>query len=360
MRIAKFVTLDDPWPWPRQTPRGDGVFGDTRFVFDRGCKSYDYLVVFNQLPPELAESPEPQRAIFIAPEPASIKRYDPAFLRQFGTVITHDPDTTHPGCIFSQVGSPWHVGVPTGRTARYGESLSFEQLAQPAGAKPKLISVICSDKAFTPEHRCRLELVKALQAHFGDRLDFFGRGLRDLEDKAQALLPYRYHVALENTDARDAWTEKLADAFLAETFPIYWGCRNAEDYFPADSFARIPVDDHAAAITIIEKIIVGDIADARRPAVQEAKRRVLYEHNIFALLDRTLSALSARGGVAASAPVRLLPEPAFAAALPAPAWSTRIKALTDRMLRRHPAALDLLRRGYRSLIAMSGMRRIQP
>jgi hypothetical protein len=360
MRIAKFVTLDDPWPWRRQTPRGDGVFGDTRFVFDRDCKSYDYLVVFNQLPPELAERPEPQRAIFVAPEPAIIKRYDPAFLRQFGTVIAGNPDTVHPGCILSQVGSPWHVGVPTDQIARYGESLSFEQLAQPVAAKPKLMSVICSDKAFTPAHRRRLELVKALQDHFGNRLDFFGRGIRDLEDKAEALLPYRYHVTLENTDACDGWTEKLADAFLAETFPIYWGCRNAEDYFPPDSFARIPMDDHAAAIGIIEKIIAGGVADAARPAVQEAKRRVLYEHNIFALLDRTLAALSARTGVSAGAPVRLLPETAFAPA-PALSWLARIKALIARVLRRHPVALDLLRRCYRSLVAMSGMRRrIQP
>src|SRR5262249_5312923 len=167
VRVAKFVTLDAPWPWLRQTPRGDGVFGDTRFVFDRDCKTYDYLVVFNQLPSDLAESPEPERAIFVASEPAGIKRYDPAFLRQFGTVIPNDPDTAHSGCIFSQVGSPWHIGIPTGQIARYGESLSFGQLAQASGSKPKLMSVICSDKAFTPAHRQRLDLVKALPNPFG-------------------------------------------------------------------------------------------------------------------------------------------------------------------------------------------------
>jgi len=352
-RVAKFVTLDYPWPWLRQTPSGDGVFGDTRFVFDRDLRDYDYLIVFNQLPPDLHVRIDPQRAIFVAAEPANIKRYDATFLRQFGTVITNDRDTPHPARIFSQVGAPWHIGVPTGQLARYGESLSFAQLERLSGPKRKLVSVICSDKSDTPAHRRRLDFVAALRAHFGDRLDFFGRGLRDFEDKIEAIAPYRYHIALENTDARDAWTEKIADPFLAETFPIYWGCRNLEDYVPAESFARIPIDDDAAAIDAIERTIASDRAGSALEAVREAKRRILFEHNIFALLDRTIAALALRAP-APRAAILLLSEPVILARnIP---LKTRIRARVRSALARHPRIFSLARTCYRQLATIAGVR----
>jgi hypothetical protein len=357
-RVAKFVTLDAPWPWLRQTLGGGGVFGGTRFVFDRACREYDYLVVFNQLPPELNETIDPDRAVFVAAEPACIKRYDARFLGQFGTIITNDRDTWHRNRIFSQVGAPWHIGVSTGQISRYGESLSFDALKGLSGPKSRLVSVICSDKAFTPGHRRRLELVAALREHFGARLDFFGRGLRDFQDKTEALVSYRYHIALENTDASDAWTEKVADPFLAGTFPIYWGCQNLEDYFPADSFARIPIDDHRAAIAAIEDVIAGNRAQAARGALAEAKRRVLFEHNIFGLLDRTLATISVRA--AASTPITLRSEPLFAPPSPPPSRLTGIKMRIGAWLGGYPRLLDALRRCYRGAAAIAGGRREKP
>jgi hypothetical protein len=356
-RVAKFLTLDYPWPWLRQTPGGDGVFGETRFVFDRGCRDYDYLVVFNQIPPELNERIDPRRAVFVAAEPINIKRYDFRFLRQFGTIITNDRDTPHPRRIFSQVGAPWHIGVPTGQLARYGESVSFAQLERLSGPKTKLVSVICSDKDFTPAHRRRLEFVNALRAHFGARLDFFGRGLRDFEDKAQALVPYRYHIALENTDASDAWTEKIADPYLTETFPIYWGCRNLQDYFPADSFARVDMDDHKAAIEAIEEIIGSDRAERSRAALAEAKRRALFDHNIFALLDRTLADLEAHGRNSAGAAVMLVPEPAIVARYSRPPLAARLKEGVRLALGRYPRIFGFVRTCYRMLASVTRARR---
>jgi len=344
-RIVKFLTVNHPHVWARQTPRGDGVFGNTRFVFDPDCTQYDYLVVFNELPPEVKEKVDRQRVIFVAAEPANIKRYRRDFLDQFGTVVTNDTAMPHPNCIFSQVGAPWHIGLRTEDPGRAGENLTFEQIERLSRPKSELISLVCSNKAFTPTHRRRLELARALGQHFGKRLDVFGRGVRDLEDKTDALAPYRYHVALENTDARDAWTEKLADPYLAGAFPIYWGCQNAEDYFPSESFARIPLDDYAAAIETIEAVIASDRAEAAREALAEAKRRVLFVHNVFALLDRTLTHLPARMISARARRRRLVPEEVFAAR--SVKLSKRIRNWLRARLARYPKFFTLLRGGYR-------------
>jgi hypothetical protein len=293
VRTAKIVATSESWPWTRQTPKGDGVFGNTRYIFDPGERTYDFLIVFDAVPGELKERVRPRRAVFVAGEPVTVKRYSRRFLAQFGTILTSDRSTPHANRILTQAGLPWHIGVPTGKVARYRESLDFTALERLSGEKTKLISVICSNKTITPAQQLRIPFARALKDHFGERLDFFGRGFRAIDDKAEALVPYRYHVVLENSDDRDYWSEKIADPFLAGTFPFYWGCRNLEDYFPKDSFERIDLTNSAAAIETIEAAIASDRATRARAAISEAKRRVLIEHNVFALLDRVLDGLEA-------------------------------------------------------------------
>jgi hypothetical protein len=293
VRTAKFVTTSMRWPWKRQTPKGDGVFGNTRFVFDSAENQYDFLIVYDGVPNGVEERIRHGRALFAAGEPVAVKRYSSRFLAQFGTVLTSDRSTPHANRVFTQTGLPWHIGVPNGKIARLHESLDFAALERLSGEKTKLMSVICSNKTMTPAQRLRMPFARALKDHFGECLDFFGRGFRDIDDKAEALVPYRYHIVLENGDDRDYWSEKIADPFLAETFPFYWGCRNLEDYFPEDSFVRVDLTNPAAAIATIEATIASDRATRSRAAVAEAKRRVLTEHNVFAVLDRVLNGLQA-------------------------------------------------------------------
>jgi len=77
--------------------------------------------------------------------------------------------------------------------------------------------------------------------YFGERIDIFGRGINEIEDKWDALDRYKYHIALENSVVEDYWTEKLSDAYLAGCYPIYYGCPNIEKYFDISSLARINI-----------------------------------------------------------------------------------------------------------------------
>jgi hypothetical protein len=288
MPVAKFVSTD-AWFWARQTPEGEGVIGGVRFAFDPACRDYDFLVVFNDVPAQFEDRVRRSRTVFVAGEPTSVKRYDRRFLAQFGTIVTSDPDTRHFNRIASHGGIPWQIGVGMKQPGAVHKYFDYRALAGLSNKRSKLLSVICSNKALTPAQQLRIPFVQALKSHFGKRLDVFGRGFDEIDDKAEGLVDYRFHIALENSDEPDYWSEKIADPFIAGAFPFYWGCRNLEDYFPADSFARIDLADPRAAIATIEAAIAADRDWRAAPALAEAKRRVLTEHNLFAMIGRLLA-----------------------------------------------------------------------
>src|SRR5258708_6475854 len=241
-RIALFTSFPE-WPLARQTPGNALRWDAAEFTLNPESGRFDCCVVYDGLlRPASLECP-PDRTFFIAGEPPSIKQYHPLFLGQFAAVITCQSDTPHPRVLHLQQGYPWHFGI-----ARSGgrpvTALDFDALVR-AGMpeKTKLLSVIVSDRAVTIGHRSRRAFVARLQAHSGPRIDVFGRGTRPLSDKAEGILPYRYHVALENSRFPDYWTEKLADAYLGGAHPLYWGCPNLERYVPAGSFTAINVYD---------------------------------------------------------------------------------------------------------------------
>src|SRR5687768_17715451 len=52
---------------------------------------------------------------------------------------------------------------------------------------------------------------------------------------------YRYSLAIENFSGPYYWTEKVIDCYLSWTMPLYFGCTNLADYFPAESFVQIDI-----------------------------------------------------------------------------------------------------------------------
>jgi len=228
-----------------------------------------------------------QRRILVCAEPESFHRYQRGFLQQFGHVITSQPKVKHPGVIHSQVAINWFVGVRfNGAAGPHTAVLRFQDFEAGNPPKTKLCSVVCSTKAVTAGHRARLAFVRKLQAELGDQIDVYGRGFRDIADKDEALADYRFHIALENSVQKDYWTEKLADAYLRGCFPIYAGCPNLANYFPADSYVAIEIGCSDLAIARIRAVLTSQLAEDRKAELQESKRRILWEHNLFALLER--------------------------------------------------------------------------
>ncbi len=75
----------------------------------------------------------------------------------------------------------------------------------------------------------RQQVAERLQAR--DDVDCYGRGIRPIESKEDAIVPYQFSVAMENTQHDYYFTEKLIDCFLAETVPIYWGAPSITETF---------------------------------------------------------------------------------------------------------------------------------
>ena len=325
---VKLSTNFPEWPLIRQTPGRTGLWGGCRFFINEEIDDCDYWVVFDGLAqPETIRCP-PGNTLLITAEPPSVKSYDRRFTAQFAQVLTCQRKLKHRRATYSQQALPWMVGClyhkDTGTWAKEYTKDYDELSALPLVPKTKLISVISSDKAFTPGHRQRLEFVQRLQQHFGDTIDVYGRGLRDFEDKWDVIAPYQYHVVLENGQFRDYWTEKLSDALLAGAYPFYNGCPNIGDYFADDVLTRLDIAAPEKAIRAIELGLRENRFEATVTSRRQAARRVLDEYNLFPTLEKMARMIDPTAPVQ---PVCIKPQAEFAATL-----SAKIKGRIHRLL----------------------------
>ena len=94
--------------------------------------------------------------------------------------------------------------------------------------KSKNFSMIYSEKNFLTGHKLRHLAADKLKT----TVDLYGKGCSNLiVDKAEALDDYRFSIVIENSKAKNYFTEKLLDCFAVGTIPIYWGAPNIGDYF---------------------------------------------------------------------------------------------------------------------------------
>jgi len=292
--LGKYWPGHDGEGWPEKFPGGRPVWGNCRFVFDRNCREYDWLVVYGEMPSVRGErNPQweeelacaRQNTLFITYEPSTIKIYGNRFLRQFGWVLTSQEPWVirHPGAIFCQPGFIWYYAFSQPRG-------SYDAIVRNVPlAKTGEISAVCSAKRQRNTlHRLRYDFVMGLKQRLPE-LELFGRGIRFVEDKADALDPFKYHVAIENFHGPHHWTEKLADPFLGACMPVYYGCPNAEDYFPPESFLRVDLHDLEAAEQTIRRAIRDRLHEKHLPAVLESRRLVLEQYGPVAQIARIVN-----------------------------------------------------------------------
>lgn len=112
-------------------------------------------------------------------------------------------------------------------------------------SKNKLISMMVSHKTSTFGHRYRHKLVEQLLL-LQLPIDIYGSGYIKLEQKfgknprikgafndSKVMYEnYMFTISIENTEYDHYFSEKVIDPFMFKTVPIYWGCKNIENYFP--------------------------------------------------------------------------------------------------------------------------------
>ena len=263
----------------RQTPGGAGVWDGIQFTTSP-VEECDLLVMLNnrKLDPVTARC-APGNVWAIMQEPYVpglfdwlIEGHEP-----YARVFTHHVPSRDPKYIPSHPVLPWLVG------------LGYDELTTaPLPVKTRGASWVASNLTFLPAHRRRNALRQYLLEQAPDLVDHFGRGVRPLPRKWEALAPYRFALAIENSVGQYLWSEKVADCFLAWTIPLYFGCTNLEEYFPGDSFIRIDAEKPSAVRATLEELLDSNEWERRLPALEVARRRVLEEHQIFPWLARAI------------------------------------------------------------------------
>lgn len=277
----------------RQFPRKIPQWGKCLFDFDIDCQDYDWLVVYHDIPKkdsffvEEKLSCSRERTLLITGEPSTITVFGADYLRQFGCVLTFQEPWAmrHPNVIFTNPGLPWFYGNPVDGNS----PITWDQIfATPPPKKTKLISTVCSErKNSITLHTARVKFTNQLKKDLKD-LDIFGHGVNPMNDKAEVIDPYMFHIAIENHVYEHHLTEKLPDAFLGYSLPFYHGAPNTSDYFPKDSYIPIDINDSKRSVEIIKYHIANQEYDDRLPFILEARRRVLEEENLFAIIDREI------------------------------------------------------------------------
>jgi len=182
-------------------------------------------------------------------------------------------------------------------------SLPYRVLATQHPAKSKILSAVQSAKAYHPNHPARVAFVMGWLSKLPD-FDLYGRDSYPLacyrgpligemgpggpvsgRIKDAGVFPYQYHFCAENYHQPNYWSEKIVDAWLAECLPLYSGCPNLEDFYPADSFIRLDLGKPEAALEVVKAAIASGQWEKRLPAIREAKRLCLERYNQWCCVE---------------------------------------------------------------------------
>ena len=246
---------------------------DIWFVFENVIQNYESCKI------------DPKNIIFLSAETSYneehfLKEPRNKFLNQFGA--TYSSYSTINGSVKSMPFLPWMINSNHGNSIFAPSSRDIHFLAEMDKIeKPKILSVICSDKNFTPGHKKRLDFVFSLKEHFGESLDWYGNGVNPLEKKWSGIAPYKYNISIENKRKNFVISEKLYDSFLGLSFPFYYGAPNVSEFFPEESYSEIDIEDVHKSIEVIEEAINNNAYEENYKYLLQSKNLVLKEYNLF-------------------------------------------------------------------------------
>jgi len=263
---------------PLITPNGRPEWKEWEFVINPAQGTFDALVVFQSVDPlerTYRLIVPPPKSLLAVLEPPEVLTLADGFTRQFHSVLSQSPHIKCTNHLYTHSAHHWFLERP------FDKVLDGSEID-----KQKLLSMVISYQQDTEGHRKRWQLATRLKEHFGDQIDWYGRGVQELELKRDGILPYRYHIVLENSAVPHYWTEKIADAFVGNAFPFYWGAPNIADYFPAESFIPIDIDDPDRCIAQIESAIDQNVAETRQSALREARRLLLEDYHPYEMYRR--------------------------------------------------------------------------
>ena len=192
----------------------------------------------------------------------------PAALRIFFTGENIKPDFSNCDYSFGTVKIDYrgkHLWVPFSEFMMQRPAVVTSPIT-PELARRKFCSFIYSQELIGEGTRLRKRFCEQLMRDY-KRVDCPGRVLHNmdapelaarndagnwLESKRRFLGNYKFNIAFENSAAPGYITEKLTDAYLGNTVPIYWGSDGDTAHYPKESM--ICANDYPTLEALIARI----------------------------------------------------------------------------------------------------------
>ncbi len=252
-RKLSLLPLDNlHWPLGRPDRLAQGVVGD--------LTGADHLIVY----PKTAMHVQPSwgtraRVSIMVVEPAIIHARHLRMLRwtyrRFFRVLAYNEALL--------------AAIPNGLLLPFGTTW-VPEYADLDLSKSRHMSLIASAKRDHEGHKLRHEMVNHV-TRSGLDVAVLGRGYAPFAVKADGLAPYRFSVVIENVQEPNYFSEKLVDAVLCDTVPIYWGCPNVGEFIdPGGMVICHSVEDLKAAITAASTVQYEALLPALRAAKPQA------------------------------------------------------------------------------------------
>lgn len=146
------------------------------------------------------------------------------------------------------------------------------------------VSVVMSSKYYFPGHKKRIDFIKYLEKYHPDiDLHIYGadntfkfkKYKGPVDDKSDALIPYKYHFNCENSFINNYITEKFTDAILCETFNFYGGPPNTVDFYNPAAYELLDMDDFEGSALKIANGIKTDKWGTQLQEIRAVKKDVL-------------------------------------------------------------------------------------
>ena len=183
---------------------------------------------------------------------------------------------------FDHIQRPEHVRLPY-----YAFAIAGEQLLQPPESAEQILAEktrFCNFVYSNPNGRRRNELFRKLSRY--KPVDSGGRHLNNVggpvADKLAFQRPYKFSIAFENSSYPGYTTEKLPEAVMARTVPIYWGNRLVRRDFNPARFLNYY--DYGSDEALIERIIELDQDDDQY--LEYLRQPLFYDNRLSEAYDR--------------------------------------------------------------------------
>lgn len=272
--MKKIIKITTPWKHsflPNQIP--ENLKKEFHFEIDNFCNFCDVWLIWGGLPKNVRKESvfcAPENVFFMTDEVHDQKVFNSNFLRQFQTILTGRTDVDHGNILRIHEFNHWHI------KKNFNEVFNQDRII-----KERTISMVSSDLTILPGHKNRFAFINKMIGHFKDRIDVFGRGFNAIDDKWDALAPYKYSIAIENNVVNGYFTEKITECFLSHTLPVYYGAPDITEYFNSSGLCLIDIENYKNSINIIEELIETDPFAEKLDYIIENKIRYLSHLNVF-------------------------------------------------------------------------------